>query len=174
MVEDLAAGVVVGLRQGRAEYGPRSLGQASILADPRIEDMHDRVNAYKRREPFRPYAPSILAEYIGEYFEIDTDSPFMSFAGTVREEKRGLIPSVVHIDGTARYQSVGMDSGFYRQLLEAWYQKTGIPVLLNTSFNRNGEPIVETPADALACFEKSGLPVLVLENWYIRRDAIEP
>ena len=174
MVEDLAAGVVVGLRQGRAEYGPRALGQASILADPRIEEMHARVSAYKRREPFRPYAPSILAEHVGEYLEIDTDSPFMSFAGVVREEKRGLIPSVVHIDGSARYQSVEMDGGFYRRLLEAWYRQTGIPVLLNTSFNCNGEPIVETPADTLACFEKSGLPVLVLENWYICRDATKP
>ncbi len=169
IVQDLAAGKVVGLRQGRAEYGPRALGQASILADPRSIETHDRVNAYKRREPFRPYAPSILAEYVPEYFEIDTPSPFMSFAGLIRQEKRHEIPAVVHVDGSARYQSVGPDSGFYRLLLEAWHCHSGVPVLLNTSFNQNGEPIVETPTDALTCFARSGLPVLVLGNWYLQR-----
>lgn len=172
MVRDLAAGKVVGLRQGRAEYGPRALGQASILADPRDPGMHDRVNSYKRREPFRPYAPSILAEYVQEYFEIDTDSPFMSFAGIIRQEMRHKVPAVVHVDGSARYQSVSQGSGFFRLLLEAWHRYSGVPVLLNTSFNQNGEPIVETPTDALNCFARSGFPVLVLGNWYLQRKTL--
>lgn len=169
IVNDLAAGKVVGLRQGRSEYGPRALGHASIIADPRKAEMHDIVNTFKRREPFRPYAPSMLSEYIRDYCEIDTPSPFMSFAGIIREEKRSLIPAVVHVDGSARYQSVGYDAGFYRLLLGSWHRRTGIPVLLNTSFNMNGDPIVETPQDALDCFERSGLPVLVLGNWHLER-----
>ena len=173
IVDDLAAGVVIGLRQGRSECGPRALGQASILADPRIAEIHDRVNYYKRHERFRPYAPSILTEHVGDYFKINANSPFMSFAGIVREEKCKSIPSVVHIDGSVRYQSVGIDAGFYWRLIEAWYQRTGVPTLLNTSFNSSGKPIVETPDDALKCFEEMGLPVLILENWYIRRDAIK-
>lgn len=169
VVGDLSAGKVVGLRQGRSEYGPRALGQASIVADPRMAKMHDIVNSFKQREPFRPYAPSILSEYVREYFEIDVPSPFMSFAGRIREEKRSLVPAAVHVDGSARYQSVGHDAGFYRLLLESWHRHTGIPVLLNTSLNMNGEPIVETPQDALDCFERSGLPVLVLGNWHLER-----
>lgn len=169
IVDDLEDGKVVGLRQGRSEYGPRALGQASIIADPRGIEMHDHVNSYKRRESFRPYAPSIIAEKVVDYFEADVDSPFMSFAGTILEKMRPMVPAVVHIDGSARYQSVEKNLGFYRQLLEAWNRRTGIPVLLNTSFNQNGEPIVETPADTLDCFERSGLPVLVLGNWYVQR-----
>lgn len=172
ITDDLSEGKVIGLRQGRSEYGPRALGQASILADPRNVEMHDRVNSYKRREPFRPYAPSILAEYVADYFETDTASPFMSFAGIIREEMRHEIPAVVHIDGSARYQSVESHLGFYRLLLETWHRRTGVPILLNTSFNMNGEPIVETPADALDCFARSGLPILVLENWYLKRNDI--
>lgn len=169
IVDALIGGKVVGLRQGRAEYGPRALGQASIIADPRRADMHDIVNSFKRREPFRPYAPSILAEHVVDYFECDVSSPFMSFAGVIREEKRSTVPAVVHIDGTARYQSVSKQSGFYRLLLEIWYRRTGVPLILNTSFNLNGEPIVETPTDALGCFDRSGLPLLVLGNWYVER-----
>jgi len=169
IADDLANGHVIGLRRGRSEYGPRSLGQASIIADPRSAEMHDRVNSYKRREPFRPYAPSILFEYVADYFEIDTPSPFMSFAGIIREDKRRLVPAVVHVDGSARYQSVDRHSGFYRLLLEAWHRRAGVPMLLNTSFNQNGEPIVETPSDTLDCFERSGLPILILENWHLTR-----
>jgi carbamoyltransferase len=170
IVNDLSEGKVVGLRQGRSEYGPRALGQASIIADPRSVEMHDRVNSYKRREQFRPFAPSILSEYVPDYFETDTPSPFMSFAGIIREEKHREVPAVVHVDGSARYQSVEPGLGVYRLLLETWHRHTGVPVLLNTSFNQNGEPIVETPVDALDCFERSGLPILVLENWYLQRN----
>lgn len=169
IVDDLAAGKVIGLRQGRSEYGPRALGQSSILADPRSAKMHDIVNSFKRREPFRPYAPSILSEQVQHYFVSHVHSPFMSFSGIIREDKRRLVPAVVHVDGSARYQSVGRDVGFYRLLLESWYRRTDIPILLNTSFNVNGEPIVETPQDALDCFERSGLPVLVLGNWHLER-----
>jgi carbamoyltransferase len=169
IASDLAVGKVVGLRQGRSEYGPRALGNSSIIADPRKAEMHDIVNSHKRREPFRPYAPSILSEHVAEYFEIHVPSPYMGFAGLIREEKRSLIPAVVHVDGSARYQTVAPGAGFFRILLEAWQRQTGVPVLLNTSFNMNGEPIVETPQDALDCFERSRLPVLVLGNWHLER-----
>lgn len=169
IVNDLDSGMVIALRQGRSEYGPRALGQSSIIADPRKAEMHEIVNSYKKREPFRPYAPSILSELVQDYFEIDVPSPFMSFAGMVRKEMRERIPAVVHVDGTARYQSVDRAGGFYRALLESWYRHAGVPVLLNTSFNLNGEPIVETPHDALDSFERSKIPVLVLGNWHIKR-----
>lgn len=169
VVDALCEGKVIGIRQGRAEYGPRALGYASIVADPRFREMHDTVNYVKQREAFRPYAPSILEEYVPEYFNITTPSPFMSFAGTVKEEKRSQIPAVVHVDGTARYQSVAIGPGFYRVLLETFHERTGIPVILNTSFNLDGKPIVETPDDAMQCFLSSRLDVLVLGSWFIQK-----
>lgn len=169
VVDALCEGKVIGIRQGRAEYGPRALGYASIVADPRFREMHDTVNNVKQREAFRPYAPSILEEYVPEYFNMTTSSPFMSFAGTVKEEKRSQIPAVVHVDGTARYQSVAIGLGFYRGLLETFYERTGIPVLLNTSFNLDGKPIVETPDDAMQFFLSSRLDALVLGSWFIQK-----
>lgn len=156
-------GFVIGVRQGRAEYGPRALGQGSVLADPRSLRMHDRVNAFKRRESFRPYAPSVLTEQVGDYFEPAVDSPFMSFAGWVRPEQRARIPAVVHADGTARYQTVDRDGpSLLRAVLEEFARRTGVPLLLNTSFNRAGEPIVETPADAVQSFLNAELDALCL------------
>lgn len=169
VVDALCEGKVIGIRQGRAEYGPRALGYASIVADPRCREMHDIVNCVKKRETFRPCAPSILEEFVPEYFNISTPSPFMSFAGTVKEKKRSQIQAVVHVDGTARYQSVAIGLGFYRVLLETFHERTGIPVILNTSFNLDGKPIVETPDDAMQCFLTSRLDALVLENWYIQK-----
>jgi carbamoyltransferase len=169
VTDDLAVGKVVGWRQGRSEYGPRALGQASILADPRRPDAPALVNACKRRESFRPYAPSILAEHVAEYMEIATPSPFMSFAGTIRAGQLSRIPAVAHVDGTARYQSVAPTVGAYRSLMETWYRRSGVPVLLNTSFNRNGEPIVETPQDALECFDQTALKVLALGPWHLEK-----
>ncbi len=168
LITDLNKQHVIGLRRGRGEYGPRALGHSSILADPRSHSMHTKVNAYKKREPFRPFAPSILEEYVCEYLQIEVPSPFMSFASSIDPEKRWQIPAVTHIDGTARYQSVPKDGGFFRALLECWYNETGVPVLLNTSFNLAGEPIVEHPRDAVRSFLDSGLPVLVLGSWYVR------
>nr|VFJ56529.1 MAG: carbamoyltransferase [Candidatus Kentron sp. DK] len=168
IVERLLQGKVVGLRQGRAEYGPRALGQASILADARSREMHDIVNSFKKREPFRPYAPSILAENVEEFLDIGAHSPFMSIAGIFRRGKGQTVPAVVHVDGSARYQSVDRDIGFYRLLLETYYRRTGIPIVLNTSFNLNGEPIVETPEDALDCFQRAGMTDLVVGDWYLQ------
>lgn len=169
VVERLDAGKIVAWRQGRSEYGPRALGQTSILADPRRREMHAAVNFYKRRETFRPFAPSILAECVKDFFEPPVPSPFMSFAGTVLPEKRGAIPAVVHVDGTARYQSVSESTGRYYRLLQQWYKTSGSPVLLNTSFNISGEPMVETPVDALDAFGRSGLPALALADFYLER-----
>lgn len=169
VVKRILAGEIIGLRHGRAEYGPRALGQSSIIADPRDHKMHDRVNKVKRREPFRPYAPSILAEYVNEYFEMTTESPFMSFAGRVRPGKQSLIPAVVHVDGSARYQTVSTECGLYRSILEKFHKQTGVPVLLNTSFNIAGDPMVETPGDALDAYLRSGMNTLVLGSWVIAR-----
>jgi carbamoyltransferase len=156
-------GVVIGVRQGRAEYGPRALGQASVLADPRYDWMPARVNAFKRREPFRPYAPSMLTERAGAYFEPAVESPFMSFASWVRPEQHARIPAVVHADESARCQTVDRDGpALLRAILEEFERRTGVPILLNTSFNRAGEPIVETPADAVRSFLDSELGALCL------------
>jgi len=165
-------GQIVGLRNGRAEYGPRALGHSSIIADPREQSMHDKLNKIKQRESFRPYAPSILTEYLNEYFEISTESPFMSIAGKVRSDKKNKIPAVVHVDGSARYQTVSKanKNSLFRSVLEYFYKMTGIPVLLNTSFNIAGQPIVETPTDTLDTYQRSGLDCLVLDSWLLTRN----
>lgn len=161
---------VVGWFSGRAEFGPRALGARSILADPRRNDAKDLLNAkIKRRESFRPFAPSILKEYADEYFEVNDEVPFMEKVFPVRPEKRALIPAVTHVDGTGRLQSVdkNVSPGFYA-LIDAFRKKTGIPVLLNTSFNEN-EPIVNTPSEALDCFFRTEMDMLVMENIIVER-----
>src|ERR1700731_3578528 len=162
----LADGKVVGWYQGRMEWGPRALGNRSILADPRREDMKNIVNnAVKLREGFRPFAPACLAERAREWFDLTglSDSPYMLFVVPVWEEKQRLIPAVTHIDGTARVQTVSMgDNPRFHSLISAFERKTGVPVLLNTSFNVNGEPIVSTPADAIRCFLGTQIDLLVL------------
>ena len=161
---------VIGWFNGRAEFGPRALGARSILADPRRADAKDLLNSkIKRRESFRPFAPSILKEYIPEYFEVTDEVPFMEKVFPIRIEKRALIPAVTHADGTGRLQSV--DKGIsprYYQLIEAFRKKTGVPILLNTSFNEN-EPIVNSPEQALECFLRTSMDMLVLENCVIIR-----
>ncbi len=161
---------VVGWFQGRAEFGPRALGNRSILADPRRSDAKDLLNAkIKRRESFRPFAPSILWEAASDYFEQPDDVPFMEKVYPIRPEKRSLLPAVTHIDGTGRLQTVQReDNPRYYQLIDTFYRKTGVPVLLNTSFNEN-EPIVNTPEHALECFLRTEMDMLVLENYVIRR-----
>ncbi|MFZ4632688.1 MAG: carbamoyltransferase C-terminal domain-containing protein, partial [Saprospiraceae bacterium] len=166
----LADGMVVGWFQGRAELGPRALGNRSILANPARQDARDLINSkIKRRESFRPFAPSILDEAVGEYFEKTDTAPFMEKVLRIREEQRNNIPAVTHIDGTGRLQTVSaIDNPRYHRVIQRFADKTGVPLLLNTSFNEN-EPIVNTPDEALACYLRTDMDVLVLENCLIRR-----
>jgi len=167
----LAEGHVVGWFQGRSEFGPRALGNRSILADPRNAAMKVILNSrVKHRQPFRPFAPIVLAERANEIFEGDEPSPFMLLAKRVRPEWRDKIPAVVHVDGTARVQTVeaGTNAILYR-LLKEFEAITGVPVLLNTSFNVKGEPIVETPQDAMGCFLATGIDYLALHDLLIRK-----
>ena len=161
---------VVGWFSGRAEFGPRALGARSIIADPRNSKAKDLLNAkIKRRESFRPFAPSILKEYTGDYFTKVEDVPFMEKVFPIKPEKQAEIPAVTHVDGTGRLQTVMSDiHPRYHALIERFRQKTGVPILLNTSFNEN-EPIVNTPAEALDCFLRTQMDMLVLENCIIVR-----
>jgi carbamoyltransferase len=161
---------VVGWFNGRAEFGPRALGARSILADPRRTDAKDLLNLkIKRRESFRPFAPSILKEYVGEYFEILDLVPFMEKVFPIRPEKRAILPAVTHVDGTGRLQTVDREvTPRYYELIEAFRKKTGVPVLLNTSFNEN-EPIVNSPEHALDCFLRTDMDMLVMENCVVSR-----
>ena len=167
VAEYLAKGKIVGWFQGAAEFGPRALGNRSILADPRRAEMKDILNEkVKHREPFRPFAPAILEERLSEYFEIDRPSPYMLLVARVKKPEE--IPAVTHVDGTARVQSVNerQNPRFYR-LLRAFEAQTGCPVLVNTSFNVRGEPIVDSPHDAYLCFRKTQIDVLVLGDFLI-------
>lgn len=170
----IAQGKVVGWFQGRAEWGPRALGNRSILADPRRAQMKDTLNRrIKHREIFRPFAPSIIEESVGEYFEQTHPSPFMTFAYPVRESKRAVIPAPTHVDGTARLQTVNRNSHpLYWRLLRTFGDLSGVPVLLNTSFNDN-EPIVCRPQEAVACFERTKMDVLVLGNFILEKKSTE-
>jgi carbamoyltransferase len=165
----------VALYQGRSEFGPRALGHRSILGDPRFSFVRDWINArVKQREWFRPLAPVVLLERAERYFDIRQPSPFMQFAAPVRPEARDRIPAVTHVDCTARLQTVGEhDDPFLRGLLEAFDARTGIPVLLNTSFNGKEEPIVESPAQAVASFRCTPLHALVMPPYLVRK-RIEP
>lgn len=166
----LLKGAVVGWMSGRSEFGPRALGARSILVDPRRKDAKELLNyKIKRRESFRPFAPSILKEYVADYFELDELSPFMERVLPIRKDKQSEIPAVTHIDGTGRLQTVdALLSPRYYQLIDTFRKKTGIPMLLNTSFNEN-EPIVNTPVEALNCFLRTNMDVLVMENIFIKR-----
>ena len=161
----IAAGKIVGWYQGAAEWGPRALGNRSILADPRRPEMKDILNRrIKHREIFRPFAPSIIEEAVGEFFELTHPSPFMTFAYPVRPEKRSVIPAPTHVDGTARLQTVSRSANpLYWKLLRKVGDLTGVPVVLNTSFNDN-EPIVCRPEEALDCFRRTQMDVLVMGN----------
>ena len=161
---------VVGWFQGRAEFGPRALGHRSIIADPRRIDAKELLNSkIKRRESFRPFAPSILAEYVDEYFERNDNVPFMEKVFAIKEEKRAAIPAVTHVDGTGRLQTVASSAEpKYHALITKFYEKTGVPILLNTSFNEN-EPIVNTPAEALDCFLRTKMDMLVIGNCVVSR-----
>jgi carbamoyltransferase len=171
-VDRLASGKVVGWFQGRMEFGPRALGNRSILADPRDPGMRERINALvKRREAFRPFAPAVLASKAAEHFELDHPAPFM--VETCRVRSPWDLPAVTHVDGSARVQTVDRNANpRFATLLGAFEARTGCPVLLNTSFNLRGEPIVCTPVDALLCFIRSELDCLVVEDILLDRDGL--
>ncbi len=170
VAELLASGRIVGWFQGRSEFGPRALGNRSILADPRSSTMKELVNAkVKQREPFLPFAPTILAEYTQDYFDTTVSSPFMLLAPIVKPEKRDEIPAVTHVDGTARLQTVSRaDNPMFYDLIKAFYRKTGVPILLNTSLNSKDQPICETISDAIQCLVETDLDYLVIGNYLIR------
>jgi len=168
----LEQGKVVAWFQGRAEFGPRALGNRSILADPRRSDMKDHLNAkVKFRESFRPYAPAVLEEEVSDYFEFEGKSPFMLLVANIRREKQNQVPAVSHVDGTARLQTVSKEENptFY-QLIKKFQERTGLPILLNTSFNTRGHPIVESPTDALWNFFHSEIDYLVMGNFVLSRN----
>ena len=166
----IAEGKIVGWFQGRMEFGPRALGNRSIVVDPRRSEMKDILNArIKKREPFRPFAPSILEERVGEYFEQTYPSPAMLMVYQVKQEKRSVIPAVTHVDGSGRLQTVTRSSNpRYYQLIADFEQLTSVPVVLNTSFNED-EPIVCTPEEALNCFQRTRMDVLFLGNFMVQR-----
>jgi carbamoyltransferase len=163
-------GKVIGWFQGRAEFGPRALGGRSILVDPRRSDAKDLLNSkIKRRESFRPFAPSILKDKVKDYFEIVDDVPFMEKVFPIKVSKRDLIKAVTHVDGSGRLQTVDKEvSPKYYNLINEFYKLSGVPILLNTSFNEN-EPIVNLPMEALNCYLRTSMDVLVLENFIINR-----
>lgn len=168
--EAIAEGKVVGWFQGRMEWGPRALGNRSILGDPRRADMKDILNLkIKRRESFRPFAPSVLREHVAEWFEQDMDVPFMTQVFMIKPDKRAQIPAVTHVDGTGRLQTVSTDANSrYHALIGEFHRQTGVPMVLNTSFNEN-EPVVCQPREALDCFLRTKMDVLVLGDCYVER-----
>jgi carbamoyltransferase len=166
----IADGKVVGWFQGRMEWGPRALGNRSILADPRRADMKAILNAkIKRRESFRPFAPSVLTEAVSEWFEEDAAVPFMTHVFPIRADKRAQVPAVTHVDGSGRLHTVDRRANpRYHRLIEAFHTATGVPMLLNTSFNEN-EPVVCRPDEALDCFLRTDMDMLVLGDTIVAR-----
>jgi carbamoyltransferase len=181
VVERLQQGKVIGWYQGRFEWGPRALGNRSILADVRRHDMKDIVNTkIKFREPYRPFAPSVLADCAEKYFDLPEatrhyPARYMLYVVPVRPQHHNTLPAITHVDGTGRLQTVFREqSPRYYRLIERFGQATGVPVVLNTSFNLKGEPIVTTPANAFHTFSKSEMDCLVLENYVIDKSNLRP
>jgi carbamoyltransferase len=190
VAELLAAGKIIGLHQGRMEFGPRALGCRSIIGDARSPQMQSVMNQkIKYRESFRPFAPSVLREDVSEWFELDRDSPYMLLVAQVAPQKllnvteeltgfeklkvqRSEIPAVTHVDGSARVQTVTRETNpLYWEIIEAFKRRTGCPVIVNTSFNVRGEPIVCTPADSYRCFRRTEMDYLVLETLVLDKRA---
>jgi carbamoyltransferase len=166
----VADGKIIGWFQGRMEFGPRALGNRSIVADPRRAEMKDILNSrIKHREPFRPFAPSILEERVGDYFDHSYPSPFMLMAYRVKPEKRSEIPAPTHVDGTGRLQTINREQnpGYWR-LISEFQKLTGVPLVLNTSFNEN-EPVVRTPEEAIECFLRTRMDALVIGNYLVEK-----
>jgi carbamoyltransferase len=173
--EEMAGGAVIGWVQGRSEFGPRALGNRSILADPRPAENKQRINAMvKKREGYRPFAPSVLEEKAGDYFQLPAGQkrfPYMVFILPVLEEARALLGAITHVDGTARLQTVSRETNpLYWNLISEFEKLTGVPMLLNTSFNNNAEPIVDSVHDAVACFLTTGLDLLVVDKFIVRKN----
>ena len=161
---------IIGWFKGKCEWGPRALGNRSILADPRNTKIKDIINSkIKRRESFRPFAPSVLEERASDFFDIDYFSPHMLYVVEAKNNIKNKLPAIVHVDNTCRVQTVNetFNENYYK-LIKTFEKLTGCPVILNTSFNEN-EPIVQTPEEAFACFERTRMDCLVLENWVIYR-----
>lgn len=169
--QDLTEGKIIGWFQGGTEFGPRALGNRSILADPRSEKMKDAINSrIKHRERFRPFAPAILSEHAEEWFDISRDLPFMTFVVKARDEKASQIAAVVHHDQTVRVQTVHKETNFlFHELISEFKNQTGVPILLNTSFNDNGEPIVNSPEDAISSFGRTNLDGLYIGHYHIKK-----
>jgi carbamoyltransferase len=168
LADDLAEGKTIGLLRGRSEIGPRALGHRSILADPRRSAMQDQLNKIKGRELFRPFAPMTTSEDQFTYFDLEQASPYMLLATTLKEQYWQSLPAIVHADGTSRVQSVSVETEpFIHALLRAFEARTGFPIILNTSFNLAGEPIVQSPHDAISTYLRSNIDTLVLEDAYI-------
>ncbi len=168
----IATNKILGFVHGRSEMGPRALGNRSIIMSPLLAENKDILNSrVKFREEFRPFAPSILNEFASEYYVIDRESPYMLFVPLVREDKRDIIKAVTHVDGTGRLQTVTKEfNGKYYDLIKSFYKATGVPVLLNTSFNVAGEPIVESPDDAIKCFLKTDIDALLIEDYLLIKE----
>ena len=166
----LSESKIIGWFQGSAEWGARALGNRSIIADARNPKIKDIINSkIKRRESFRPFAPSILYEKMNEWFDIDKEVPFMSEVYPIKKEKISLLPGITHVDGTGRLQTVKKQNNLkYYNLIKSFYELTGVPIILNTSFNEN-EPIVNNPTEAIECFDRTDMDLLVLENYVISR-----
>ena len=170
--QQVADDKIVGWFQGRMEFGPRALGNRTILANPCSPEMKDILNhRVKHREPFRPFAPSALLDRASEFFDIDAPSPFMLLVADVRPDQRDALPAITHVDGTARLQTVARDENpLYYDLITEFAELTGVPVVLNTSFNVRGEPIVRSPDDAYACFESTGIDTLVMHDFVVEKE----
>ena len=167
----ISKGMVIGFFQEKMEWGPRALGNRSILGDPRRSDMKDILNKkIKRRESFRPFAPSVLSEEVKNWFEEDDDVPFMMQVFKIKNSKRKQVPAITHVDGTGRLQTVSEKTNYrYYNLIKEFFNITGVPMILNTSFNEN-EPVVCNPDEAINCFLRTNMDVLVLGNWIIKRE----
>jgi len=171
MASAIESGQITSWFQGRSEFGPRALGNRSIIADPRRADMKDILNSrVKFRESFRPFTPSVLAERSSEFFELDVESPFMLLAAYVKPGKAKLVPAITHVDNTARVQTVTRDvNERYYDLIKAFDRRTGVPMVLETSFNIAGEPIVESPEDAIRCFLSTDIDVLCIDRFFVKK-----
>lgn len=171
--ELLEKGQIIGWFQGRMEIGPRALGARSILANPAFPSMKDKINSQvKFREAYRPFAPSATVESCREFFDIDVEAPFMLKVCQVKDEKRDVLPAITHVDGSARLQTVSKQTNpIYHQLISQLGERTGVPVVLNTSFNIQGEPVVESPRDAIRCFFSTGLDVLAIGSFLVFKKA---
>ena len=158
---------IVAIFQGQSEYGPRALGNRSILFDPRNKNAKDIINTVKNRKWYQPFASTIMLEYAHDYFDMKTlkESPWMSFAIDCKQKAIEEVPGIVHVDNTCRVQTLTKEQNKnYFELLEEWYRQTKCPVLLNTSFNLHGEPVVNTPKDAISTFSRSDLDVVVMDD----------